>query len=126
MPTERNPLSKMLLKCDGNAKYTGKKRPTCDSGEGCVACWQKHNQYLDGHRPKMSKDFEEFYHYICKYKRLLQSSGIDPVTYGFVAGIERTIRNGQYRHGLIAFDRTFEQLAEMDRDKPAAKKRRTS
>ena len=64
MPSEREPLSKMLLECDGHAKYTGKKRPSCDNRKGCIACWQTHNKYIDDHRPKMSKTFKRDYVYL--------------------------------------------------------------
>jgi hypothetical protein len=119
MSTERDPGSKLLVECDDHAKYTGKRRPTCDRGKGCIACWQTHNRYLDEHRPKMSRDFKEFYDYICKQKRMLQAGKIDFPTkmsmYEMLKAIEKMIRTGSYRHHLITIDDVLERIDEMER-----------
>ena len=120
MPSERTNYG-MLVECDGHAKYTGKKRPTCDKGKGCTKCWQVHNQYLDDHRPKMSRDFKEFYDYVSKFKRMLQASKMEWPTnlslYQMLSNIEKVIREGSYRHHMITLDHTLEEFEEMAKSK---------
>jgi hypothetical protein len=118
MPSEREPNSKMLLECDGHAKFTGKKRPTCDNRKSCIACWQTHNKYLDDHRPKMSKDFKEFYDYISKHKRMLQAAKSDALfslsLYQVFKVMEKMIRTGSYRHHMITLDSVLDEMKEID------------
>lgn len=104
----------MLEKCEQADAYTGEGRPVCDEGNGCVACWGKHNAYLDANRPSLSPDFAEFYDYICMHKRVMQVARLKKEDflglYDWLEALERSIRTGEYRHGKIVFERT---LAEM-------------
>lgn len=107
----------MMEKCDQTDAYTGEGRPQCDDGQGCVSCQAKHHKYLDENRPLRSPDFQEFFDYVCMFKRVLQlgrvgKDDLPPETlYGWLDEMERSIRTGKYRHTLFAYERI---LAEMN------------
>jgi hypothetical protein len=124
MPSERTNFG-MLIECDGHAKYTGKKRPTCDGKKGCAACWAVHNKYLDAHRPKMSADFKEFWDYIAKHKRMLQAAKSDTMIslslYEVFKVMDRMIRTGSYRHHMITLDSVLDEMKEIEAKGPKRK-----
>lgn len=115
---ERDPGSNLLVKCEGADGYTGEGRPKCDHGKGCIACWRKHNDWLDETRPPMSADFQEFYDYVCMYKRMLQNAKFKSEDfpagsmYDTFSAFEKTMRTGEYRHKKIVLEQTFKELYE--------------
>ncbi len=103
----------MPAKCDQADTYTGEGRPKCYGGNGCIQCWATHNKYLDDHRPPFSPDFQEFYDYLCKYKRVMQAGRLgkddlpSETLYEWINDLERSIRTGKYRHHLINLERVL-------------------
>jgi hypothetical protein len=122
MPSERESTSKMLTKCDTHAKYTGKKRPTCDSGKGCQACWSKHRGYLRSHPAKVTGAFQEFSTWVSQQKRLLQIGKINwplnATIYDVFAMLEKTIRSGAYRVESSIQAQTLEEIDRNRRKRP--------
>ncbi len=86
-----------LPQCGRTERYTGRRRPTCDEGRGCRACWQKHQHYLATHPPKITGEFRVFYDFICQAKRLGQRVEYPVGMYEFYNHLERMIRTGSYR-----------------------------
>jgi hypothetical protein len=107
----------IMERCGGVETYTGEGRPQCDEGRGCVACYAKHHRYLDAHRPVKSPDFEEFYRYICMYKRIMQLGRLSKADlpsenlYDWIDELERSVRTGDYRHKMVGLEHV---LADMN------------
>jgi hypothetical protein len=111
-----------MERCDRADRYSGKKPPTCDDGDGCVACWKKRHEWIDAHRPPMSRDFKEFLDYIHVQKRLLQvgrfKSEDFPMkgsVYAMLRTLETLIRSGRYRHDLEMLRLTLKHVSEPPR-----------
>lgn len=111
-------------RCDRTDRYTGRRRPTCDEGRGCQACWAKHRAFVIANPPKVTGEFRVFYDYICNQKRLLQMirvpADMKMGLHEFYDRMERLIRTGSYRF----FGSVLDENLDFIQPKPKAKARK--